>query len=145
MDDLQRLLIQSNCRDLVMRAARHADANEPARLAELFAEDGLLVRPNAQPMQGRDAIRRAYEQRPADRLTRHIVTNTVVEVESASLASALSYVLLWTGCISDEAGTFGRLAQPRQVLGEFNDRFMLSDSGWRIARREARFVLHNGG
>lgn len=143
MDDGQRLLIRHACRDLVYQAAACADANRPDELAALFADDAVLVRPNAQPLHGRDAIRRAYEQRPAERITRHLVTNTLVEIESPSTARALSYVLLWTGSTADLAGAQGRPARG-QVAGEFDDRFSLTPQGWRIARREARFVLHGG-
>jgi uncharacterized protein (TIGR02246 family) len=144
IDDHQRLAIQQACRDLVCRAAACADAHQPAQLAGLFSDDAVLVRPNAQPLQGRDAIRQAYEQRSAERITRHLVTNTLVEVESASKARAMSYVLLWAGSHSDPGGAQGRPAQGRQVVGEFDDRFTLTPQGWRIAHREARFVLHSG-
>jgi len=144
MDATERLLIQDACRELVLRAAAHADANEPDRLADLFADDGVLTRPNAEPLHGRDAIRQAYAQRPADRITRHLVTNTRVDVESSTRARAHSYVLLWAASAADAAGPQGRPAQPRQLVGEFDDRFSLTPQGWRIAQREARFVLHAG-
>lgn len=144
MDHLQHLLIDQACRELVLRAARHADVNAPASLAGLFSEDAVLVRPNAEPLHGREAIRRAYEQRPADRLTRHMVSNILVDIESATQARALSYVLLWTGNSTDSPGAMGRPARGSQMVGEFDDRFSLTPDGWRITRREARFVLHNG-
>jgi hypothetical protein len=51
--------------------------------------------------------------------------------------------LLWTAVADDAPGPFGRRAQPRQVLGEFADTLRLcSDGAWRIAHRQARFVLH---
>ncbi len=145
MDELQRLLIENACRTLVLRVAACADAHEPAQLAAWFTDDATLVRPNAQPLQGREAIGQAYAQRPAGRITRHLVTQTLVEVESAAVAHAHSCVLLWAGSLADEPGPQGRPAQPRQVLGEFDDRCELTPAGWRIARRDARFVLHTGG
>ena len=43
------------------------------------------------------------------------------------------------------ASPFGTPADPRQLVGEFDDQLRrLSDGSWRIARREARFVLHAG-
>jgi len=136
--------IERACRELVLRAARCADAGDAAGLAQLFAPDGILVRPNAQPLQGRTAIEAAYAQRPADRLTRHLVTNTLVEIESPSSARALSYVLLWTGSSTDPEGLRGRPAHAGPLVGEFDDRFTLGPEGWRIQRRDARFVLHSG-
>jgi len=145
MDAADRMAIRQACSELVLRAVACVDGNDAARLARLFAEDAVLVRPNGAALHGREAIRDAYAQRPADRITRHLVTNTVVEVESPTRARALSYVLLWTGSATDAAGPNGRPAQPRQVVGEFDDRFSFTpDAGWLIQRREARFVLHSG-
>lgn len=144
MDAIAKLLIERNCRDLVLRAAACADGHDPAGLALLFAPDAVLVRPNESPITGRDAIRQAYERRPRERITRHLVTNTLVEVESPSRARACSYVLLWTGSALDESGPHGRLADERKLVGEFDDVFLLTQDGqWLIQRREARFVLHN--
>lgn len=144
IDTAERHEIERACRELVLRAASRADAGDAAGLAGLFAVDGVLVRPNAQPLQGRDAIQAAYAQRPADRITRHLVTNTLVEVESSASARAISHVLLWTGSTNDPSGPQGRRAHARQLVGEFEDRFVLEPEGWRIQRRDARFVLYSG-
>lgn len=143
-DAAERHEVERACRELVLRAASRADAGDAAGLARLFAADGVLVRPNAQPLQGRDAIQAAYAQRPADRITRHLVTNTLVEVESSTRARAMSHVLLWTGSTNDPSGPQGRRAHARQLVGEFEDRFVLEPEGWRIQRRDARFVLYSG-
>jgi uncharacterized protein (TIGR02246 family) len=144
MDDLERLLIENACRRLVLQAAAHVDAGEPAELAALFTEDAVLQRPQGPPLLGREAIQQAYAARSPQRLTRHLVASTLVEVQSAQAARARSVVLLWAGSLADDAGPQGRPAQP-QVLGEFDDRFARTAAGWRIARRDASFVLHAAG
>jgi hypothetical protein len=141
---LQLLLIEQACRELVLRAAALADAAQPAALAALFTEGGSLVRPGAEPLVGRAAIERSYAQRAPERITRHLVTNTLVEVVSDVQACATSTVLLWSGSTDDAAGPQGRPANPRQVVGAFADRFALTPEGWRIERRDASFVLHSG-
>jgi ketosteroid isomerase-like protein len=137
------MLIEHACRDLVLHAAMYADRSDSAALARLFTSDAELVRPNAQPLRGGEAIEASYAQRPAERITRHLVTNTVVDVVSPERATATSYVLLWIGSTADPATAHGRPAQ-RQQVGEFVDNFALTGDGWRIARREARFVLLAG-
>jgi uncharacterized protein (TIGR02246 family) len=141
MSTLETLLAQQACRDLVMRAAACTDSQDHDGFAALFAPDGELVRPGAQPLVGREAIVASYRARPADRLTRHLVTNTLVTLQSTTQARATSVVLLWSGSVADAAGLFGRPAQARQVVGEFDDEFVRGDEGWRIARRVASFVL----
>jgi shikimate dehydrogenase len=142
MDPLQRLLIEDACRSLVLRAAALADAHDAEGFSALFAADAVLQRPNAAPLAGRDAIRDAYAQRPRSRITRHLVSNTRITVESATQARGHSLVLLWSGSSDDAAGAQGRPARGPALVGEFDDRFVLGPDGWCIARREASFVLH---
>lgn len=140
------MAIGQACQERVFRAAACADANDAAALAECFAEDAVLLRPNAEPLEGRAAIRAAYQQRPVDRMTRHLVTNLLVEVESPERARARSYVLLWAGSTGDAPTPSGRPAQARQMVGEFEDRFVRTAEGrWLIERREARFTLYRDG
>jgi hypothetical protein len=141
LSPMERLLAEQACRDLVVQAAAFTDGQDHAAFAALFAEEGVLVRPGAQPLHGRAAIVASYASRPSGRLTRHLISNSLVTLESATQARATSAVLLWSGAMSDAAGPFGRPAHARQVVGEFDDRFVHTPQGWRIARREARFLL----
>lgn len=145
MDALQTLLIQDACRELVLRSVECTDAHDAPGLAALFAPDGVLRRPTGQPLIGRAAIEAAYAQRPRERITRHLVTNTRVEVQSATAAHARSRVLLWAGSTEDADGPQGRPLRGPQLVGEFDDRFVLTDEGWRFASRDASFVLHSAG
>jgi hypothetical protein len=142
MNELESLLIERACSRLVLLAAEHADQHQAAEFATLFVSDAVLCRPNAEPLRGREAIHAAYAQRPADRITRHVIANSRVEVLSATEARATSLVLLWAGSMEDEPGPRGRPARSGQVLGEFDDRFTLTAEGWRIVSRQASFLLH---
>jgi ketosteroid isomerase-like protein len=139
--DLDVLLAAHRCRTLVLRAATCADAGDADGLAALFTADAELVRPGGRPIRGREAIAAAYRERPADRLTVHLVCGTLFEACSGDRASATSRVLLWSADGRGEAGPFGRAAAPRQVVGRFRDTFVHTDEGWRIARRHASFEL----
>lgn len=142
-EPLDRLLAEQACRELVLRSAAHADAGNAPALAALFTEEAVLQRPNAEPITGRAAIQAAYAQRPAGRITRHLVTNTLIDFDTPRQARACSYVLLWSGAESDASSPAGRAAQARQMVGEFDDRLSRQTDGrWCIQRREARFVLY---
>ena len=146
MHDTERLAAESACRDLVMKAALRTDAGDHDGFAALFALDAVVTRPGGQPLQGRDAILASYRSRPADRITRHVVTNCVVEVESPTQARATSYVQVWSATAGADATPFGLKAHDRIALGEFCDRFVqVPGEDWRIASRQARFVMHTGG
>lgn len=140
MEALERVLIVEACRDLVLRAVAAIDTNVPAQLADLFTDEGEIVRPNGTALRGREAIRTSYAQRSAERITRHLVTNIVVDVHSTREASSVSYVMLWSGSTTDAEAPQGRPLQ-RQQVGEFEDRFVHTSGGWRIVRRAARFIL----
>lgn len=138
---LDVLLAKQACHDLVMRFVACNDRRDPQGLAALFADEGVLVRPNGDTLVGPAAIAAAYADRPADRLTRHLVGNVLIDVTSPTGAIGSSTVLLWSGSTQDTPGPFGRPAQGRQVMGEFEDTFVRTVQGWRIARREARFTF----
>ncbi|VVD63542.1 nuclear transport factor 2 family protein [Pandoraea cepalis] len=138
---LDALLAKQACHDLVMRFVACNDRRDAQGLAALFAEAGVLVRPNGDALIGPVVIAAAYAQRPVDRLTRHLVGNVLIDVTSPTRAIGSSTVLLWSGSAHDVPGPFGRPAQGRQVMGEFEDTFVRTAQGWRIARREARFIF----
>jgi uncharacterized protein (TIGR02246 family) len=141
-DELRDLLVRQACRDLVLRAAAHTDAQAHERFAALFTPEGVLVRPGAEPLVGRAAIVASYRTRPATRITRHLVTDTLVQVESPTRARARSNVLLWTGSADTPVERYGRRADAVEALGTFDDVIERTQEGWRIARREASFQLY---
>ncbi|MDD0837740.1 nuclear transport factor 2 family protein [Curvibacter sp. HBC61] len=137
------LLIEQACRRTLFQAAAAVDAGDAQALAAWFTVDAQLQRPGAAPLIGRAAIEAAYASRPAHRLTRHLLTNVLIEPEGSDFAHAISTVLLWRGNLDDAAGPEGRPAEARQLLGEFNDLLVPTPDGWRIHRRHAHFILHS--
>jgi len=141
--DLLALLSEQACRTLVLRSAALSDAGDAAALAALFSEDAELVRPGAPAITGRAAIEQSYRQRPAGRITAHMVLGTVFDgaIGDGGEASATSRVLVWTADAGTEPGPHGRPAEPRQRLGFFADRFVRTAEGWRIRQRRAGFEM----
>jgi uncharacterized protein (TIGR02246 family) len=141
LDEFDTVVAKQACHDLVIRFASCNDKRDAQGLAALFAEDGVLVRPNGDTLTGPAAIAAAYADRPADRITRHLVGNVLIEVTSPTTATGASTVLLWSGSAADAAGPYGRPMKSREVMGEFEDSFVKTSGGWRIARRTARFIF----
>lgn len=138
----KRSLAEFACHKLVLRAAEYIDNQDYVAFAALFTPNGELLRPGAELLIGREAIVTAYRTRPADRITRHMITNIRVELVTPTHATARSLVLMWSGQNNDLITYFGRLAHPRQVIGEFCDQLMLEGSEWLFSRRNANFVLY---
>lgn len=141
LTDIERLMIDHACRALVQRAADAADAANADQLARLFMADAELHRPGGDVLAGRAAILASYRARPANRITRHLVVSTSVEVESAGRARGVTRVLLWSSSTAEAAGPQGRRAT-RQVLGAFDDEFAKQGGAWLIAKRHASFELY---
>ena len=125
----ERRAIEHDCARLI---ALYANLNDEARwdeAAALYAEDGVMVRPTApdKPTQGREAILAAFKARPP-RVTRHVCSNVVIDVESEDTASGVSAMLLFTGA-----------AEP--LVGLFHDRFVRTPDGWRVAERRGSLLF----
>jgi hypothetical protein len=129
MKPKDRRAIEHDCARLI---ALYANLNDEARwdeVAALYAEDGVMVRPTAPdaPTVGRAAILAAFKARPP-RITRHVCSNVVIDVESEDAARGVSAMLLFTGA-----------AEP--LVGSFHDRFVLTADGWRFAERRGSILF----
>ncbi len=141
MSPLESMLAEREVRQVVLAAARLVDAQQWQAFADLFAEDGSLERPDGTLLQGRQAVYQAYASRSPERLTQHILTNHEVTVTGTHSAQSRCLVLLWTGLASDAPTAKGRPADAAQQLGEFVDELRLTPEGWRLAKRQARFLF----
>ena len=143
MTDEERRAIEADCRDLAMRSMILNDSYEWEALTDLFTEDAVFIRPNApdQPVVGKPAILAQYKVRPRTRVTRHFVANALIDVQGGDKAKGLLYVLLVAGTAESEAPNFPIKADPGLLVGEFRDDYVLTESGWRIAKRIGTMIL----
>jgi hypothetical protein len=122
--------IEWQCARLINLYAQLNDATRWEAVAALYAADGSMTRPTAPdaPIIGREAILAAFRSRPA-RTTRHICSNIVIDVESATSARGSSAMLLFTS------------ADAPPLVGGFEDRFVLTGEGWRFAERRGTLTF----
>jgi hypothetical protein len=135
MNDADRIAIEWECTKLINVYALRNDAGDWDSVAALYAQDGLMTRPSApdKPVVGREAILAGFKARPA-RAGRHVVSNIVVDVESATQASGYSVILLFQGEASADGGLPVR--DPKgPLVGYFKDRFTKTAEGWRFSER----------
>jgi hypothetical protein len=127
------------CRDLVLAITQHADHGEADAAAALFADGGVLNR-GGREFTGQADLIAAYRD-PPSRVVRHLNGGTVVSVVDDHHASAVTYYLAYRH--DTDGGPVelpARLEQPFSV-GEWHDRFVLTDAGWRFASRQTRRVF----
>ena len=136
-------LIEHTCSKLINRFAYLNDAQRYAELAELFSDDARFARPTDPDNYtlGKDNILAAFMARPKDRISRHAMSNILIDVTSESTAKGVSYVILYTASTDDVAEKFGLQANQSQFIGEFYDDFILTDTGWKIASRSGRIIF----
>ena len=130
---METLTIERACERLVLDFAYYSDHQEYESLANLFATDGSMHRPNGDPLTGYDAILQAYRSRPAGRVTRHVCSNIRITVHSADRARGITYAVVYSANGNEKA---------EERIGEFEDEFVRTPEGWRFAVRRARFVMH---
>jgi uncharacterized protein (TIGR02246 family) len=144
---LEHLLIVQACTALIHRFADRNDARDANALADMFVEDGVFARPTApdKPVTGREAIRAQFAARPPGKLTRHICSNTIVTVVSASEATAVSTILLYTATLS-EGAVLPVKADAKQLLGAYEDRIVRDNDGaWKFKERRGSLAMNVGG
>jgi len=86
-----------------------------------------------------DLLRAFFRDRPK-RLTRHVMTNVLVDLESPTSARAVSYALLYTGPISGAAVA----SEVTEMVGEFRDRLARVGGEWRFAERIGSVAMSIG-
>lgn len=140
----ERRAIEWECTRLINLYANRNDRRAWEEVVALYTVNGLMARPTApdDPIVGQDALLAAFRARPPS-ATRHVCANIVVTVESASAASAESVILLFTGKLDPDGGLPSRDAGP-PLVGEYRDRFELTDEGWRFSERRGRLSFKLG-
>jgi len=134
MDPLEQLLAERACERLILDFVHRLDLGEPASVAELFTEDGVWEWPAGnRVVKGREALRAYFGSRPADRLSRRMMSNILVTVDSADTATAVSYFTTYR--VEDHPGGMLPAGPPFQV-GHYEDTFHRSSDGtWLLAAR----------
>jgi ketosteroid isomerase-like protein len=131
------------CRRLVVDSAFYNDSRDWDALAALYADDGVVVRPNGTRIVGRAAITESYAAAPANRRTRHVCTNWRFDLDGRHAARGVTSVLVYSWDADREPDPkFGHQLDSRMVIGDFADRFVRTPDGWRIAERRATLSAH---
>ena len=135
MTEGERRAIEQDCERLIKLYVNLNDAQDWPAVAALYAEDARFARPSkpGEFVEGREAILASFLARPA-RAQRHVIANTVVEVEDADHARAFSVIVLYMGDAADDGGL--PVQDPKSPLvGTFTDRLVRTPEGWRFAER----------
>lgn len=140
MDDSTKERIERACERLIVAYTHLIDFGDGGRVGELFSPDGVWESEQTR-MEGRDEITRGFgrRQQRADRISRHVCTNTAINAIDENSAEGVTYFTLYRrdGVTALPAGIDGPT-----IVGQYRDRFVRTAEGWRFAHRraEAAFV-----
>ncbi len=134
MELQQRIEIERECERLVTRYCHLIDHGEAARVVDLFTDDGVWAGPGVK-MEGREQIGKAFAARQAQagRMSRHVCQNFLCDVLDEDRAEGVVYLTLYRQD-GEAARAVSSLTGP-QMVGEYRDRFVRTEAGWRIAER----------
>lgn len=135
MTEDARRAIEADCEKLIRRYVNLNDAQDWEAVANLYTEDARFARPSkpGEFVEGREAILASFTARPA-RAQRHIIANTVVDVDDADNARAFSVIVLYMGDKAEDGGLPVQDAKS-PLIGTFTDRLVRTADGWRFAER----------
>ena len=134
MTDAERRAIEADVARLIHRYVWANDAQDWAACAACYTQDAVFRRPSGgDPVVGRAAILASFTAR-APRAQRHVMANTLVEVESATRARARSVIVLYLGDVPEGGGLPVQDAKS-PLIGTYTDIVVKTADGWLFAER----------
>lgn len=125
------------CEKLAVAAYSLMDQGRYEETSALFTEDAVWVR-GGKPVAGRAAILAALHQRPETDVSRHLVTNLMIDVASDREATGTACFMPLRGR-KREDGTAA--TPPITNVGDLSFRFRREPDGWRIAHLQPTMVF----
>lgn len=139
---IERVEIERACERLVYTYTRALDRGDMNGAADCFALDGSFARPMTPDnlIRGREAIRTALLSRPKTLLTKHVVSNVMIDVDTRDSAHGLSYLTM-IATTPDVGASPPHASSGPLYFGEFLDRFVLEAGVWRFLERRGSIQL----
>lgn len=133
VDALETMLAEHECQRLLVEFIRRLDLGDPGSVAELFTPDGTWEWPGGSRLiRGREELRTYFGSRPADRMSRRLCTNVLIDIESPVRATGTSYLVTYR--VDGYQGEMVPPPSPANV-GHYEDTFEHHDGRWLLARR----------
>ncbi len=125
------------CQRLAIASYSLMDQGRYEETVALFSEDAVWVR-GGKPFQGRGSILAALNQRPATMVSRHLVTNVLVELTGADEAKATACFVPLRGTLRED----GSVQMPAiESVGDLAFTFRREREGWKITHLQPQTVF----
>ena len=136
MDELRAAALILGAQQAVLRFYAALDRSDYEGVASGMAPDGVWHR-QGKALQGPDAVRAALQERPAGRVTAHLVQNLVIELEGEDEASARYLTLVYRHDGAADAEGPAPLGTPLSIAAG-TDRLRRQDGAWLVVERRSR-------
>lgn len=132
-------LVENEIGKQLYRFFRALDERAFKTMTEIMTPDGVWRRGGVD-IRGRDMLLQAMEQRGADRNTRHILSNLIIETGTDEAATATFYSTAWVHVgAADEKGV-SPIGVPNSI-GVYTATFKRSENGWQMAELRSKMAF----
>jgi hypothetical protein len=134
LDPLETMFAERACEKLMYRYAQAVDFGEASRIADLFTEEGVWLGADGRGMNGRGEIFAAMSRRQElkRRQSRHVMTNVLVDIESATRGNGVAYLMNYRHDSDTGVAEKPAPAAPPKFVGEYHLSFACVDQQWLI-------------
>lgn len=142
LNDTDRVHIVRECERVFLQIARLTDHGPHDAIAQHFTEDAQMDR-DGTPVRGRAALQALYAKRPANLMTRHLVSSMLVTPVSAREAVCRAIATVYRHRGPDAATPPAvpvTCAGPESIV-EYEDRLVRTDDGWKVSSRVMKTVI----
>lgn len=126
--------VYRDCINLVTDYAYHRDRYDAVAFSNLFTEEASLKVGNGS-WEGRSNIRARIEGLDSSGSIRHLMSTIRIEPIDELHATGVSYATIYTSAAGSNS------TEGFAIIGEYHDNFELTDSGWKISKRELKSVF----
>jgi ketosteroid isomerase-like protein len=139
MDELRHAALVLGCQQAVHRFYAALDASDAEGVAACMAHDGVWHR-QGKALAGPAEVRSALADRPAGRVTAHMVQNLVIDLQDEGHAVARYLSLVYRHDASGPPQLPVPLGQPLSI-SSYADRMRRDDGQWLVVERRSRRVF----
>lgn len=141
MIDLERMDIERACTRLIHYYAQALDAGDYELAAGCYTADGTRAI-GTRVAKGREQILAAMRGMGTGRVSVHVISNILIEVQNAKRALGTSVLLLWRKP-GERLGPAAMLGTAPSLIARNHDEFVLAQDGWKFQSRRSEPVFRS--